>query len=88
MKQTDLLVLGLAGLAVYMIVKGKASAKPGESSPLRDLSETVSEIFDSAGQAFSNGWRYYSNGTAIDPAGNYYFGGQLVWMNPAESNYQ
>lgn len=31
------------------------------------------------GSSFSNGWRYFSDGTAIDPSGNYYSGGALVW---------
>lgn len=25
------------------------------------------------------GWKYYSDGTAIDPAGNYYMNGQLIY---------
>jgi hypothetical protein len=76
MKQTELMVLGLAGLAVYMIV----SAKGGTGSGLLRLGDaTTAEIFDTAGKPFSNGWRYYTDGTSIDPQGNYYQGGQLVW---------
>jgi hypothetical protein len=26
-----------------------------------------------------NGWRYFSDGTAIDPEGNYYRGGALIY---------
>jgi len=25
------------------------------------------------------GWTYYTDGTAIDPSGNYYYQGELVW---------
>lgn len=79
MKQSELIVLGLAGLAVYMIVskKGGLSAVLGDG--LRNQAQTTSEIFNSSGTPFSNGWRYYSDGTAIDPQGRYYLNGQLVW---------
>lgn len=91
MKSTDLIVLGLAGVAVYLIAKGGklgttttttarrvTSGLPGLTNPL----ETVSEIFTTAGKTFDNGWRYFSDGTAIDPLGNYYFQGQKIWDNP------
>lgn len=82
MKQTDLIVLGLAGLAVYMIARsGKAAT--GATSATGSVTDAVKEVFDSAGKAFENGWRYFTDGTAIDPAGNYYSGGQLIWRNPA-----
>jgi hypothetical protein len=86
MKQNDLIVLGLAGVAVYMIVKSQKGGKVwSEAIPatLRNTAQTVSEIMDSAGGQFGNGWRYFNDGTAIDPAGNYYQGGQLIWSNPA-----
>lgn len=93
MKQNDLIVLGLAAVAVYMIsktAKGSSAASVSPSSPLRvasggGIGAAVSEVFDAAGKAFSNGWRYFTDGTAIDPSGNYYSQGQLVWQNP--SNY-
>jgi hypothetical protein len=93
MKQNDLIVLGLAGVAVYMIVKSQGGAKLLQgitgtaSAGLRDASKTVSEIMDNTGKAFANGWRYFNDGTAIDPAGNYYQGGQLIWSNPSASGY-
>lgn len=88
MKQTDLIVLGLAGVAVYMIVKSQkggstSTAAAGAASPLQTVQDAVQEIFDTAGKAFDNGWRYFSDGTTIDPSGNYYSGGQLVWRNTA-----
>ncbi|AXS79855.1 hypothetical protein [Dechloromonas sp. HYN0024] len=27
-------------------------------------------------------WQYFDNGTAIDPQGNYYLNGNLVWSAP------
>lgn len=88
-KQSDLILLGLAGVAVYMIVKSQKGSTTGTglAAGLRDVSKTVSEILDSTGKAFGNGWRYFNDGTAIDPAGNYYQGGQLIWSNPAAVSY-
>ena len=87
MKQTDLIVLGLAGVAVYMIVKSQKNGagitgSGALSAGLRSAAQTVSEIMDSTGKVFDNGWRYFNDGTAIDPSGNYYQGGQLIWSNP------
>ena len=93
MKQTELIVLGLAGVAVYLIAKTPAGKKAMQSvtgtasAGLRDMSQTVTEVLDTTGKAFSNGWRYFNDGTAIDPAGNYYQGGQLVWSNPGAVGY-
>lgn len=93
MKQQNLIVLGLAGVALYMIVKTPAGKKALQSvtgtasNGLRDMSQTVTEVLDNTGKAFSNGWRYFNDGTAIDPAGNYYQGGQLIWSNPAQVSY-
>ena len=94
MKSTELIVLGLAGLAVYLIAKGgklgTATAAPRTNSGtpgVRSVTDTVAEIFSSAGKTFDNGWRYFTDGTAIDPAGNYYFQGQKVWDNPQAQYY-
>lgn len=78
MKQTEMIALGLAGIAVYLIVKGKGSTTM-QKGTTGALGGFVGEIFDAAGKAFDNGWRYFDNGTAIDPNGNYYFNGQPVW---------
>lgn len=80
MKQNEIIVLGLAGLAVYLIwqsqqakTTGKTAAKPAD---------WVGEILGSDGKVFGNGWRYFDNGVAIDPSGNYYQGGQMVYQAP------
>jgi hypothetical protein len=84
MKQTEMIALGLAAVAVYLIVNPKKTTGTSATAggTLRSITETVSEIFDAAGGAFSNGWRYFNDGTAIDPQGNYYQGGQLIWTAP------
>jgi hypothetical protein len=77
-KQQEIIVLGLAGVAVYLIWK---STKPGAGKPSSPV-DYVNEIMDSAGKAFNNGWRYFANGVAIDPSGNYYREGQMIWQAP------
>lgn len=83
--QTDMIALGLAALAVYFIVKPK-TAGGAPSATGNALASMTKEIFDAAtGKRYDNGWRYFSDGTAIDPYGNYYQGGQLIWTKPASS---
>lgn len=42
--------------------------------------DTVTQISNpSAPGSESYGWQYFSNGTAIDPQGNYYYQGNKVW---------
>lgn len=81
MKQTEIIVLGLAGLAVYLIWKSQQTRviAPRDTGKPANF---VDQIFDIGGGAFSNGWKYYENGTAIDPKGNYYFDGALVYQAP------
>lgn len=74
------IVLGLAAVAVYFITQSKKT--PVKVAGLTSTSKATAEIFDAGGGSFSNGWRYFSDGTAIDPSGNYYQGGQLIWSNP------
>lgn len=95
MKSSDLIVLGLAGLAVYMIASTRTGttgtsgllgtpvrtpARPTETrSPVAYATDWVAEIFDMGGQKFGNGWQYFTNGVAISPQGDYYKDGQMVW---------
>ena len=78
MKQTEMIVLGLAGLAVYLIWQSQ-KAKTTTSAPKNSYTH---EILGSDGKVFGNGWRYFDNGVAIDPSGNYYQGGQMVYQAP------
>lgn len=88
MKTQDLAILGLAGVAVYMILRsqgvsvsglvGKVTGSAGKTAA--DAPDSfVDEIFNAGGTPYTNGWRYYENGTAIDPSGNYYYQGKLVY---------
>lgn len=83
---TQMIVLGLAGLAVWMIVQSKSKASGTASTGAKSLGQFVNEIFNVGGQAFDNGWRYFSDGTAIDPKGNYYLNGQMVWQSPSSGS--
>lgn len=75
MKNQNLIVLGLAGVAVYMIWQAKKTGKT-----VTEVAQGfVKEIKGQGGKAFDNGWRYFDNGTSIDPQGNYYYQGQLVY---------
>ena len=77
MKHQELIVLGLAGVAVYMIWKSQTAK--GGTGTARTVDNFVDEIFSSAGLPFNNGWRYFENGVAIGPDGTYYQNGVVAW---------
>lgn len=91
MKTQDIAILGLAGVAVYMILRsqgvsvsglvGKVTGTAGRSTSggTSAPDSFVDEIFNAGGLPYDNGWRYYENGTAIDTNGNYYYQGKLVY---------
>lgn len=80
MKQGEMIALGLAGLAVYLIWQNqKPKTTSGTTAPKTSYTH---EILGSDGTIFGNGWRYFDNGVAIDPSGNYYQGGQMVYQAP------
>lgn len=85
MKQAELIALGLAGVAVYLIFKAKGGKAGGLIPPLKANTaqqyDRTTEILNN-GQSYGNGWRYFSDGTAIDQQGNYYKSGQLIWSAP------
>lgn len=78
MKTEELIALALAGVAVYLIVKGKKPAAAASSASWKQP-YSVDEILDSNGSGFSNGWRYFNDGTSISPGGQYYLSGQYVY---------
>lgn len=89
MKTEDLLVLGLAGIAVVMILKAGKINLSGlipniGTAPTNSPSGSgyASEIWEGNGTTFDNGWRYFTDGTAIDPQGAYYANGVKVWEPP------
>lgn len=80
MKNHEIIIVGAALAAAYLIWKGQqpartAPAQNGQPAP----DNFVDEIFGSNGLPFDNGWRYYENGTSIAPNGDYYHQGALVW---------
>lgn len=71
MKQETMLLIGAAA-AVLLILNRK-------SSPAGVLASTTKEISQPSGAAFANGWRYFDDGTSIDPMGRYWKGGQIIY---------
>lgn len=69
-----MIVLGLAGVAVFLIVK--AGGKTPKQAAIEKRIEGKREILDMGGKRFANGWRYFDDGGSIAPDGTYYFGGQ------------
>lgn len=80
MKQPELIALGLAGLAVFLILRAKPGTSRAAAKAPKPNAPGAAEILDN-GRPYSNGWRYFDNGTAIDPLGNYYFQGSLVYSS-------
>lgn len=79
MKNSYLWILGAAGVALYLINKAGASTVP---AAVKALTDGTTEIFNTMGKTFETGWRYFSDGTAIDPFGNYWKSGQKIWTAP------
>lgn len=78
MKQNEILLL-VAAVGVFLIFKSKA----GATNTINNLGTAIngiSEIFTGAkpGQPGA-GWRYFNDGTSIDPSGVYYMNGVEVW---------
>lgn len=76
---TNIILLIAAAGAAYMIFKSKAAAANTVNN-LGNPINGISEIFTGAkaGQAGA-GWRYFTDGTSIDPQGNYYMNGTIIW---------
>lgn len=77
MKHPYIWLMGAAGVALYLINK-TGSVK----SAAKAVKTGTQEILSSTGQRFETGWRYFSDGTTIDPFGNYWKGGQKIWSVP------
>ncbi len=76
MKHAEFIVLGLAGVALWLIVKSGQGTKKAPSYARTE------EVFNPTGGEWANGWRYFTDqgaGYAIDPAGAYYKDGVRVW---------
>lgn len=77
-----MIALGIAGLALFLIVKAKKGTTTSKATATAKPAGWVSEILDMGGKGFANDWRYFDNGVAIDPSGNYYQDGAMVWQAP------
>lgn len=93
MKSDTLIILGAAGLGLFAIanmIKPGGLRVPtggGTAGALNNYGNApVTEINNTAlpGQE-GWGWTYYSDGTAIDPNGVYYYQGARVW-SPGAGN--
>ncbi len=74
MKKDTLMILGAAGIAFYLVNKAG-----GVQQATAKVVNGATEVLNTLGQRFGNGWRYFSDGTAIDPFGSYYRNGQKIW---------
>ncbi len=77
METNDLLLIGGAGIAIYLYMNRDTS------NTVKNLGAAIngiSEIFTGAksGQP-GYGWRYFSDGGAIGPDGKYYLNGQYIY---------
>lgn len=77
MKKEYLYIVGAAAAALFMIKK-TGSAKQAVAA----IKSGVQEVLSESGKQFETGWRYFTDGTAIDPFGNYWKGGQKIWSVP------
>lgn len=80
MKQSEIIALGLAAVAVYMILQARKPAAQVAAAQSGKPAGWISEVLGLGGSAFGNGWRYFDNGVAIDPSGNYYQNGAMVYQ--------
>ena len=90
MKSENLIILAAAAAAVWIInstrktitmAPGRNSSGYGTASSLNNGGTLpITEVSNTSlpGQN-GYGWRYFSDGTVIDPQGNYYLDGQMVW---------
>lgn len=87
MKTDDMMILGAAAVAVYLITRKGGIKIPGltPSAPASTASAaggtdwaTLLQNNAQPGQPGA-GWQYFSDGTAISPSGVYYMNGVQVW---------
>lgn len=73
MRNEELIVLGLAGLALWFITKGAKSAGGGAA-------QASTSSYTTHAAPDYQGWQYFTDGTTISPEGAYYKGGLLIWQ--------
>lgn len=87
-------IYGFAAFAAYTAWRTMAPSGSGGGGGIFDImrrqrkesgaaipqnTQKVTEVLDGSGNQFGNGWRYFTDGTAIGPDGSYYQGGSLIW---------
>ncbi len=77
MKRDNLILFGAAGVALYLVNRAG-----GVSATAQKIANGAKEILSGGKARFANGWRYFDDGTTIDPFGNYYKNGALIWKAP------
>ncbi|HJV86915.1 MAG TPA: hypothetical protein VJ698_15725 [Noviherbaspirillum sp.] len=72
MNMKDIMIFVGVAAAAYMLLSRKSAAK---------IPAGATEIQNNALQGQSGyGWRYFSDGTAISPGGDYYKNGGLIYQ--------
>lgn len=68
MRNEEMIVLALAGLAVWFIVKGQGA---GTAFKMPEFVKKAAPDY--------MGWQYFTDGTSISPEGVYYHNGERVF---------
>lgn len=78
MKMGDMVgvLVGAGAAAALLFFLNKKKPAAAVAAPVQGTTEVLDN-----GQRFANGWRYFSDGTSIDPKGNYYHQGTLVFRS-------
>lgn len=77
MKTSDLATLAavaVLGFVVWQMFKGRSA---GGIQPITAANGGTAVEVPTIG---GSGWRYFNDGTAIAPNGDYYHGGSLIWQ--------
>lgn len=80
-KETVLILLAaVAGVGAVAYLTRKKAPTASAQAGTRSASAGVSKVNNTALPGEQGwGWTYYTDGTSIDPAGNYYVAGNLVY---------
>lgn len=71
----------IPGSSAFDILK-KTFGFGGAQAPTVDTTQVIPNTATPDDPAY--GWQYFTDGVAIDPAGNYYKGGELIWSPGAD----
>jgi hypothetical protein len=74
-KTEDLILLGVVAMGVFVVMPALLKRR---TAPAGIVSNTygAQEVMVSGN---TNGWRYFTDGTSIDPNGRYYKGSELMY---------